>query len=161
MDALPDHFGESAAATYDEDCSEMFDDEVVARTVDVLADLYRTRGFYQATIGAGYAVDTPRSEVVIMFEIVEGVSQPLACVLHIRADYREPQPSFPQRFDHLRQLFFDTLRLNRPAFAHRTFDSIPAHFTRHICDLIERQFLKWFDEANNFESRPGRFFGPA
>ena len=53
MDALTDHFGESAAATYDEDCSEMFDDEVVARTVDVLADLARGGRALELGIGTG------------------------------------------------------------------------------------------------------------
>ncbi|HLF15259.1 MAG TPA: BamA/TamA family outer membrane protein [Bacteroidota bacterium] len=52
--------------------AEIFDPITLERDVDVLSDLYRTRGFYNASIGAGYTADTARRTVAIRFDVAEG-----------------------------------------------------------------------------------------
>ncbi len=52
--------------------AEIFDPLTLERDVDVLSDLYKTRGFYNATIGAGYSADTAQRTVSIRFDIIEG-----------------------------------------------------------------------------------------
>jgi outer membrane protein insertion porin family len=52
--------------------AEVFDPPALERDVDVLNDLYRTRGFYNASISADYTADTARRKVDIRFDIVEG-----------------------------------------------------------------------------------------
>ena len=48
-----DHFGEDVAARYDQSVGPMFDDEVVGRTVDVLAELAGDGAALELAIGTG------------------------------------------------------------------------------------------------------------
>lgn len=52
--------------------AEIFDPAVLDGDVEILADLYRTRGFYNSAVEASHVLDTARGEVDIRFAISEG-----------------------------------------------------------------------------------------
>ena len=52
--------------------AEIFDPVTLDQDADILSDLYRTRGFYNAAVGAHYTVDTAAQSLSIRFDIVEG-----------------------------------------------------------------------------------------
>jgi outer membrane protein insertion porin family len=51
---------------------EVFDPVTLEGDVDRLADLYKMRGFYNATVAASHAVDTADRTVAIRFDVAEG-----------------------------------------------------------------------------------------
>lgn len=52
--------------------AEIFDPATLDQDVDILSDLYRTRGYYNAGVTASYAVDTGAHSLSIRFDIAEG-----------------------------------------------------------------------------------------
>lgn len=71
--------------------AELFDPATLQGDVDILADLYRTRGFYQASISADHVVDSARRTVAIRFDIAEGPRSSIDTLIYAGIDSLAPE----------------------------------------------------------------------
>jgi outer membrane protein insertion porin family len=69
--------------------AEIFDPITLEGDVDILYDLYRTRGFYNAAVTASQTPDTLRRAVAIRFDIVEGRRSYIDSLAYIGIDSLE------------------------------------------------------------------------